>query len=87
MEEVSANPDAAASASEEGSGGGGDSSVDRVPSNNQDEEEEEEDGSAYGSEEFDDQSKAGATESEVRIVEIFPLPVSHLPLQNPVAIS
>lgn len=74
MDEVPANSGVVGSMSEEeGSGGGGDSSIDRVPSNNQDEEdegeeeeeEEEEDGSAYDSEDFDDQSKAGGTESEV----------------------
>lgn len=83
MDEVPANSGVVASMSEEeGSGGGGDSSIDRVLSNNQDEEEEEEEeeGSVYGSEDFDDQSKAGGTESEVC------LPCSYintlLPIEN-----
>lgn len=64
MDEVPANPGAVGT-SDEGSGGGGDSSIHRAPSNNQEEEEEEDGDSAYGSEDFDDQSKAGGTESEV----------------------
>ena len=47
---------------------GCDSSVERVKSNNQEEEEEEREreDSAYGSGDFDEQSKAGGSESEVR---------------------
>lgn len=58
-------PNAVASASSED--GGGDS-VGKVKSNNQEEEDEEaeREDSAYGSGDFDDQSKAGASESEVR---------------------
>jgi len=55
------------STSEEGGGSAGDSSVERVTSSNQDDELDGDVGqdSVYGSEDFDDQSKAGASESEV----------------------
>lgn len=54
---------AGASASTSAEGNGGDSSVDKVTKSNQDEEEDGR--SAYGSEDFDDQSKCSAAESEV----------------------
>lgn len=59
-------PNAVASTSE---GDGGDSSVGRAKSNNQEEEQEEQEraDSAYGSGDFDEQSKAGGSESEVRV--------------------
>lgn len=55
-------PNAVASTSEEDGGG-------KVKSNNQEEEGEdgEREDSAYGSGDFDEQSKAGASESEVRV--------------------
>lgn len=60
--------------SEDDRGGDGGDSVGKVKSNkssNQEEEEEGEEGeredSAYGSGDFDEQSKAGASESEVRV--------------------
>ncbi|CAM9676957.1 unnamed protein product, partial [Ectocarpus fasciculatus] len=56
---------AGASASTSAEVNGGDSSVDRVTKSNQEEEEEgEDDRSVYGSEDFDDQSKGSAAESE-----------------------
>ncbi|CAN0343349.1 unnamed protein product [Ectocarpus sp. 12 AP-2014] len=53
-----------ASASTSAEGNRGDGSVDKVTKSNQDEEEEGDDRSAYGSEDFDDQSKCSAAESE-----------------------
>ncbi|CAB1102358.1 unnamed protein product [Ectocarpus sp. CCAP 1310/34] len=55
------------SASTRAEGNGGDSSVEKVTKSNQDEEEEGDDRSAYGSEDFDDQSKRSAAESEVGV--------------------
>lgn len=58
----SRNPGAIGNMSEDGERDGG-TSVDQLTSSNQ--EEEDDGGSGYGSEEFDDVSKAGGSESEV----------------------
>lgn len=63
---------ASTTSGDDGGGGGGDSSVGKVKSNNQEEDDEEgeREDSAYGSGDFDEQSKAGATES-VRVCALY----------------